>query len=277
MIQNSFKIAFSVQVFHSYFDQDICSCLQFNPGAVTRQLIKRFNFKLKSKINGFDFYTSCNSAIPAFLQYISSATQQSFFDFDITTNNANFYHFTNLPVSWLGQLIYDSQAKLSTCADGSVQLAETLSANTSNTSIGSLTVRFDDIINNVPALFTINYQARATQWQYYIINKSALALENPAISGKTDIKFDGPQNVTIESGDQAILFSSGSNLLPLSQIPAYRFDLVNNQLSNSNELSKKTSAAKTIFKGLPNPDPGWIGMVNINTEIQVSSPMYIYV
>jgi hypothetical protein len=281
MIRSNFQMMFKVEVFHSYFEQGICNCLRFKPGATTTGLLKRFDFKIRNKINGFDFYSNSRYTITAFLQYIQTSTNQTFFDFEIESNDPNFHLFTELPVDWVGQLFYDSQASVNMHQDGVVELGQSLSENANITSLGNLTVHFDDILKFGPgnkcAQFAINYKARSTQWQYFVINKSSIQLNNPAIGGKADIGFNGPENVTIENGERAILFTSGDNLIPLSKVPTYKFDLVNRPALNGNDPPKRASAPKIIFRGLPNPDPKRIGIVNVNSINQVSSPIYVYV
>ncbi len=281
MIRSNFQIAFKVEVLHSYFEKNICNCLRFKPGAITARLLKRFDFRTRNKINGFDFYTNSRDTIAAFLQYIQTSTNQTFFDFEIENNNSNFHLFTELPVDWVGQLIYDSHADSGVYDGGVVQLGQNLSKNENPACIGNLTIHFDDIVkysyDNGYAQFAITYKARSTQWQYFVINKSSVLLSNPAITGKTDIGFNAPEDVTIENGQQAILFSSGNNLIALSEVPNYKFDLVNRPALNGNDPPKKVSGPQMIFKGLPNPDPKRIGMVKLNNTNQVSSPIYVYV
>jgi hypothetical protein len=280
MIQSNLQIAFTVSVLHSYFEEGVCNCLQFKPGAVTQALLKRFGFGIRNRVNGFDFYVNTRDTLGAFLNYISSSMHQDFFDFDIVTNNSNFTYFTSLPVNWVGQLVYDSNAAANTSAVNGLQLAESLTPPASPACLGKLTLWFDDILklntDKGAAQFIISYNARATQWQYFFINKSAVQLNNPAITGKTNIVFEGPENVTIKSGQQAILFSSGNQLIPLSQVPRYKFDLVNNPLSSAGDTAGKRPAPKIILKGLPNPDAGRIGRVSIDQTSQLSSPMYVY-
>jgi len=68
-----------------------------------------------------------------------------------------------------------------------------------------------------------------------------------------------------------MLFSSGTNLLPLSEIPKYKFDLVNNSAAGDLSATKKLSTGKVVFKGLPNPDPGNTGIIVLNGQKQSSS------
>jgi hypothetical protein len=280
MIRSNYQIAFKVEVLHTYFENNICSCLQFNWGAISSTLAKRFDLTLKKNLNGFALYVNVKGTLPDFLKRVTQVTNQTFFDFDIYTNTPGFVTFTDLPVSWSGQLMYDSQYELNNLEGNVIELCPNLSNNQNTKSIGKLTVHFDDILKGIPTedytRFSINYKARATQWQYYIINKNALPLNNPAISGKADISFSGPESVNMENGQQALLFSSGDVLIPLSANPAYRFDLVSNPASKNNGNDKKTGSPQIIFKGLPIPDPKRVRGAIINNVNQVTSPMYVY-
>lgn len=277
MRQTNLQIAFKLEVFHSYFEDNICRCLQFSPGPATKNIQKRFDCKMRHFINGFEFYINSQQSLTDILNYITKTIDNSFFDFRITSTDANFIPFTELPVNWTGQLLYDTQVNANTYTNGVLQLAETLSVTTGDAP-GKLIVQFNDIIkysNAKFASFNISLQARSTQWQYYFINKSALSLENPAIS-KTSISFTGPETVLLETGEKAIFFSSGNNLLSLSEVPKYRFDLINYTSAIKTENDKKAPASKTIFKGLPNPSPMRMGITEVNGNYHVSSPMYVY-
>lgn len=280
MTQTNFQIAFSVEVLHSYFEKNICRCLQFQPGKITKKLIKRFALASNNKVNGFGFYINTNENLPAYLQYISSVTGETYFDFNIINHNSSFIYFTELPANQIGQLVYDSQSALNIYEEGTVQLNGQLSANTAGRNIGSLIIRFADIVkfrgDNGNAQFDIRFKARSTQWQYYVINKNSISLDNPTIS-KADIPFSGPENVMTETGHPAMLFSSGTYLIPLSEKPKYKFDLINTPAISSDGVTQKKSSPKIIYKGLPNPDPSRIGMTKVNGQDQISSPMYIYV
>jgi hypothetical protein len=177
-------------------------------------------------------------------------------------------------------LIYDTHAASNIYKEGIVYLDEYFSENESAPDFGSLIIHFDDILkfraDKGYTQFGISFEARSTQWQYYVINKTSIQLDNPAI-GKTDINFTGPQNVVLGNGEQAILFSSGDHLIPLSEIPKYKFDLVNTPATNDRIQIKNKSASKLIYKGLPNPNPERIGITKVNGQNQVSSPIYIYV
>jgi len=274
MMQSNFKIVFKVETSHTYFEKNSCNCLHFEPGPVTKSLIKRFGLVIAKQVNGFEFYANPVNAVSLLLNYIKAATGATFFDFDIRWDDANFSHFTELPLNWVGQLVYDSHSAANINNAGVIQLAESFSDSAGTPYNGSLTIHFDDILKG-DTQFSINYTARATQWQYFVVNKSAVPLSNPAVTGKTSIVFNSPENVTMENGDQALLFTSGDNLISLSQVPKYKFDLVNYTSGATNDAAQRASP-KVIVKGLPNPGAQQISIAK-GDKGQVSSPMYVYI
>jgi len=275
-MSRGYQSLFGLEVFHSYFQQNICRCLEFNAEADTVKLMKRFRFVIRRKVNGFGLYSDSEQSAEQQFNYIQQATGLDSFSFEIRTTDPDFNFFTELPPDWVGQMNYDSNN--ASLTDGRVQLNEEPDGTTGDAYIGRIILRFDDILRfsdqtGYPT-FAISYQARATQWQYFVINRSSVPLNEPSISGKGDITFDGPQNVVTAAGEAALLFSSGANLLPLSEQVIYKFDLVNLP-SSTDGTSGKPLTPRVIIKGLPNPAPQWIGTVKDDTS-QLSSPMYVY-
>lgn len=275
MITSSYTRIFGLAVYHTYFENDVCTCLQFTPDAATSVLLSKYGFKMRTSVNGFDFFFNGRGSAADILDYVAKVTRQNYFEFTISSTNEAFLLFTDLSVDWLGQITFDSSSASNQNTNGTIVLAEQLEACSLASDPGVLRIYFADILANDYPAYQIRLNARATQWQYYIVNKSAAVLDNPAISGKPSAGFNGPETVTIPTGQQAILFSSG-DLLPLSEVPKYKFDLVNNAASDIPSPSKKSTSGKLIFKGLPNPDPGNVGIVQINGKKQTASPIYVY-
>jgi hypothetical protein len=279
MKHSIYNSLFKVAIFHTYFENGQCNCLSVNLKPATSFLLKRFGFMVKNTTNGIEFYSN-SSDVAALLPYVSQATGLTSFDFELVSNNDYFNYFTDLPMDWIGQLEYDSQGKLNKQEQNVITLVPKLNASVYQPIVGSLSIHFDELIKNndqrVPLQFTISYKARATQWQYFIINKSAIKLVNPKIIGKSGIKFEGPQNITIENGEQAMLFSSTQDLIALSVLPAHKFDLIDAPLLNENEEINKNAMVKTIVKGLPTPQAERIASIKVETKL-VLSPMYVYV
>lgn len=279
-MNTDFNKLFKVSILHSYFDGDICTCLQFSPSAVTLELLQRYQFKISDAVNGFGFYSSSATSLSASLGYIKAATGREYFEFDLLTSDPAFYCFTDLPVNWTGRLLYDSASVTQVQGGNTLLLTGKLSEPETTMIVGNLKVRFDDLVNYTvagqPVNFEISYAARATQWQYYVVNRNSVNLDNASVKGKDGIVFENSGSVTIETGESALLFTSGERLIPLSRFPKHRFDLVNN-LSPAGNQQATGSRSKTIIKGLPIPDPLRMGTVQLQTKSQVSSPIYIYV
>ena len=277
MITSHFNIVFSIRIFHEYFENSNCNCLVFNATVDTEELIKRYGFKIKKDINGFSFYSTNKGSLVDFLIYIETTTQQNFFEFEINTTKPNFSIFTAIPTNWIGQLQYSSK-NVSTDS-GNIQLTTNYLSQSNPESLGTLKVYFQDLTqlveNNSTCDFQIKFQARATQWQYYIINNSGMPSSNLAITGKSTIDFGSPTPVTIQSGKEALFFSSGNQLIEMSEVPKYQFDLIHK--SKATPITNQSSLGKIIFKGLPNPSPKQIEIEEVNGTKIVTSPMYVYI
>lgn len=279
MMETNYKPLLKVDVLHTYFQNGVCDKLRFSLTASDRSLQKRFGFLMRHQPNGFELYFNSRNEPGAMFDYISGKTGNHAFEFDIVNTDTYFSCFTELPAAWLGQLEYDSSVPLNREEQGRVILSPGFPTNDFIPRAGKIILHFNDILRlqkeNGSAHFRIMFYARATQWQYYIINKSAIHFANLQISGNKDIEFGEPQKVKIQSGEEALLFSSGSALLPLSDVPKFRFNLINN-VSVATGTDKRP-VSKIICKGLPNPSPRQTETVSINGVKHLSSPMYVYV
>jgi hypothetical protein len=275
MTQSNFIKMFGVMVYHTFFDNSKCNCLHFIPDNQTERILKKFGFIINTATNGFDLFYNATSSIDSILDYVAKTTSQDYFEFNIKSSNPNFILFTALPINWLGQITYSSQDDKNQNNNGSIQLGQTLETKDKTQFFGQLKIYFEDIkkykTSSKPIHFEINFKARETQWQYYVINRNSIPLNNPCITEKGSIQFDGPEKVTLQTGEQALLFTSNDTYIPLSEKPKYKFDLINK--NTSEESNQKNTNSKIIIKGLPVPDVSRIGIIENN---QVASPMYIY-
>lgn len=274
MIQSNFIKLFSVAVYHTFYDNNKCNCLHFMPNPETVKMFHKFGFRMNDNSNGFELFSNTKSSVSDLLDYILKTTHQDYFEFDISCSNPNFIFFTALPINWLGTIMYSSQDPKNQINKDSVLLNQILDTKPMSAYFGHLKIYFDDLKKNTnPLLFELNFTARATQWQYYFINKNNVQLSNLSITEKENIQFEGPEKMTLQTGEQALLFTSGKTNIVLSEKPKYKFDLVNK--STTNYSLPANSKGKIIFKGLPVPDVSRIGIIE-NQNNQVTSPMYIY-
>lgn len=271
-MNSQYKIIFSIQVFHEYFEKGICKYIEIQPNKATINTINRYGFKINRNENAFEFYSNVPKNISDYLNYIQANSGQDCFEFDLTSSDPNFTLYTELPTNWTNKFIYTSSNTV--YENQKTVLTASSIPNNSSVSIGSVKIYFKDItalINtNNECNYAIKYESRATQWRYYIINKSQIPINDLEIVSKIPVDFEQSTNVILQNGNRAQLFSSGGNFMKMSEIPKYKFDLVDKSTIGNQK-------GKTIFKGLPNPRPNNIGLDEGNKEKIVTSSMYVYI
>ena len=269
-MNTTFKLVFKLSAFHSYFPNNVCPSLTFTPSAQTVGIFQRYGFKIRTTQNGMEVYANTPSSLADFLKYLESTHNVSDFVFNIQTTDPGFIAMTDLPVKWQGQIHYSSGDDANKSEGDQIELHPTLSYSGGGSVLGSIVINFADLIaaNAEPPAYALRFSSRSTQWQYYIFNQSNMSLNKPVIISTSDIEFSGPENATLPNGQQALLFTS-TKLIPLRQIPEHQVDLVDQEPTS-------TGNQKTIFKGLPHPDPAQMIIVQIDDEEAIASPMYIY-
>ncbi|GGB79254.1 hypothetical protein GCM10007424_19270 [Flavobacterium suaedae] len=270
MRKSNYIPVFSLSVSHSYFADGICRGINFQPCGTTLLLTDRYNFKYRSLPDGFAWYAGTADTLEQFLNSIAKTIGQTYFEFEITVT-PNFYNYTTLPENTINEQVYNSN-------NATDNILNSVSTGESGNCFGKLIINFDDILKvnttENPASYIIQFEAKKTQWQYYIINRSKVECNNLAITGKENITFQGPDTITTAGGEQAILFTSGDVLIPLKEKPEYSLSLIS-QPEQTN--SKIKSSNKIIYKGLPTPTPDNIGFAKGNKLDSIASPMYVYI
>jgi hypothetical protein len=245
-----------LEISHAYFGGGWPEGMLVDPGGLTAQLLTRQVLAIRKDDKGLTVFA--NGKPSDVLAYFRKVYFMEGFDFTFHTPQWAFAFYTEQPLDWVGTRMYDS-----TQADESGLLAETLGALSNPPMGGQIKIRLADLGPDLKT-YSIHFAARSTQWQYYIINRTSIALEAPVIEGGN---FTGPEKVVTENGEAALLFSSGSALISLCRRPQVRFDLVDGNHTGS----------RVIRKGLPVPDPGWTRKVTIEGQTAACSPMYVYV
>ncbi|QSW89339.1 hypothetical protein J0383_00655 [Flavobacterium endoglycinae] len=276
MKQSHYIKLLNTSVYHTFYDNTKCNCLHFIPTDKTDKILKKFGFMINTVSNGFDLFANPTSTLSDTLDYISKTASQDFFEFNIKCSNPSFLLFTDLPVNFLGLVNYSSQKTQNEENTSTLVLNQSLETAPIARYFGNLKIYFEDLknVSNNPILYKISFEARATQWQYYFINKNSLPLNNPVVTQKGSIQFKGPEQVTLQTGEKALLFTSDTTNIPLSEKPKYKFDLINK--SESSGTDQGNSKGKVIIKGLPIPDVSRINIISNKEQNQVTSPMYIY-
>ena len=271
-MNTTYTSLFKITVAHSYYASGICECLHYTATADTKRWMEKYGMLLKLNTNGFEVFTTTNQSIETHLNYIAQVSQNNYFAFAGITSDPNFYNFTNIPMDQLGVLSYTSDNNENITANETTQLAETFSSAAATQEAVSITITFNDIIrlykatNNVQ--FNIQMNARETQWKYYVINNSNQEFKQLAIQSDNDIQFSEPTAVTLQNGQNALLFSSETTKIPLKNTVQYTFNLINTKTTLTGNRTE------TIIKGLPIPNPQ---NVQLNNDHTIASLLYVYI
>jgi len=271
-MSTTYTSLFKITVAHSYYASGNCECLQYAANADTQTWMDKYGIILKLNTNGFEIFTTSNQPIENHLNYITQVSQHNAFAFAGITTDPNFYNFTNIPMDQLGVLSYTSTNSENIATDETTQLAATFIKEASTQEAISITITFNDIIRfhntNGNAQFSIQMNARETQWKYYVINNSNQEYKQLQIQSDTGIQFSEPTAVTLQNGQNALLLSSETTKIPLQNTTQHTFNLINTKATLSGNRTE------TIIKGLPIPNPQ---NLQVNNDHTIASFVYLYI
>ncbi len=272
---NSYSKMFSLEVFHSYYADNICRGFLYKPDTKTLEIIQRYSCIQNSTNEGFELYSNTKNDFTNLLDYITKSTGVSSFTFQATTTQSLFYKFTDLPINSIGIVSYISNEIQSELSSNKIILKDKFITTKAANVVFEVTIRFEDLIQlyekeNTPN-YQINFKARATQWKYYVINTTTKNYEKLTINSTTDIQFNVPEDVVLENGQKAQLFSLKNTVLPFSETPNYKFNLIATEEKNG------ITRNKILIKGLPNPSPNQIQVNTNKKDALIASLMYVYI
>ena len=262
-MNSAFKSIASLTVSHSYFRDDCCTDLIFTPDKETTELIKKYNFLINPASNGVSIYCGSHQKIGDLFDYIERATGRDYFSFSLTTENSDFYIYSNLPNDWLGTILYTNQV----VEDQQTLILKPDYDHQGSKIVAEIKLYFDQIVSDENPNYSIVFKSRDTRWNYYIINRGELILKSPSIEAKEGTPFISGGNVTLPTGEKALQFLS-EGLIPLQEIPSNVYSLVEGNKANN-------KYKKILIRGLPNAVPS--GTVNVSgQQNEFASYMYVY-
>ncbi|WP_420571505.1 hypothetical protein [Kordia sp.] len=263
---------FKVTVSHTYYASNVCECLQYKATTSTKTILDKYGLILRILTDGFEVYTSSEQSIETHLNYISQVSGITAFQFEGITTDANFYNFTDISTNELGILSYASDMTETSSNTTKIQLSETFIKEANNQKTITVAIKFDDIIRLQkimnPISFSIQLQARKTEWNYYVVNNSNQEYNQLVIEGANEIQFTSPTEQILQNGQKALLFSSKPTKIPLKNEVTYTFDLVNTKQTISGERKE------IVIKGLPIPNPQ---NLQIQDDHTIASLIYVYI
>ena len=270
---DTYKILFELEVTHTYFKSGLCEDLIYAPSSETQQSMDQYGLKMFLTDKGFQFYSTKQHSNEDFLTYLQETIGISSFEFYARTSNPTFYQFTDVPLGTLGVLTYNSE--LVNSNEDTLILEQQFVSGTTASNLFQFTLYLKDLIQLLKSESTVQYRiefsSRTSAWQYNIINDSKQQVSQLSVTGEDEVEFDQGEEVVLENGQSAIAFTSLTDTIPYSEVPNFKFDLVN----TTERMG--TSREKVIFKSLPTPNPNQLQIINQNEQQLVVSPTYVYI
>jgi len=267
MANQTYQPLFQIGLFHTYFENGFAeNAMDLLIGNHTKTLFEKYGFIMQNKDGVFSLYHSHEGSLTDFLNEIEVATNSNFFEFKMVVKDSLFYNYTELSLDEQSTYLYESDNyRISEILEDVILEPTEIPADTH---FGEIMIYFKDIVAStldVPR-FDILFKARATRWDYYIINTRDMNLETLSIETNEDFQFLGPEQVTIANGQGALKLTSGHILLPLGSKSKYTFNLIT--IYNGDQ--------KSVI-GLPHANPDNLQTYQENGIIKFSSPIYIYI
>lgn len=265
MANQTYRPLFQIGVFHTYFESGTAEkCVTLLPNDATKKLFHSYGCIFQNKGGIYTVYGSYTGEFQDLLNEMEAATGMDSFNFVIKVTDPIFMNYTELPLDAQNTYLYESSNNTES-QEGIYLKPKTLAFDTH---FGTVRVYFNDITASLPEapLFTLPFNARATRWDYYIVNARDMNLETLSIETNEDFQFLGPEQVTISNGQTALKFTSGNKLLALWQKPKYKFSIVE---------TLEDGSKKEVIIGLPTPDPNNLDTYNEDGITKASSPVYI--
>ncbi|WP_442266834.1 hypothetical protein ACSIGC_03795 [Tenacibaculum sp. ZS6-P6] len=275
MLKSSFYKIVSLTVLHNYYTGNVCKDLKYEPAKESGDIINKYGFKIIITAVGFELYVDRKENFSNLLNYITSTTGETTFKFHASTLNPLFYQFTELPINEIGITHFNTDNAIENVETNKLILTPSFRSTNSADYLFEFTIRFEDLIKlndeKKEANYEIKFEARATQWKYYIVNTTGQHLGKLSIKDTSGIQFSGPEQILLPNEQKAQLFSLVGDLLPFSEKPIYTFDLISNSIKNGVERSK------VVFKGLPKSNPKEIAINEELLSSKITSLMYVYI
>lgn len=261
---------FSISIVHEYFNFGIDPNIQLVPKGKCREILNKYDFMLMQENFCVICYVNQEKDVKEYLNYISSITGLEAFEFAVQVNSESFFCYTS--ISGNTKLIYSDQNQDNLIDGSRIQLLEKQVQSDQNSAI-SISISLDGISLDHPKEFNIKLNSRKTRRDYYIINSSGVNVEHVAIEGEAVFQKEAVRSLA--NGQQATPFIMQGQGMPLKRKEDFQFNLIKTEEKEGENGSVKRK--KILFKGLPQPDPCHLEIIEREGIKQFVSPIYVYI
>ncbi|MCA2997704.1 MAG: hypothetical protein ING75_03790 [Rhodocyclaceae bacterium] len=269
---------FQISLYHHYFCDGVYASCPITPDDRTGSLLYRYRFLTRIQNGVLGCYSPSDVDSESTLEYMASKFDGEPLRFLMRCEPETFFAITDLPLNWVGQLIFDSRlTKSGELSDpNAMTLLPTFGPRTVEqpNTIAVITIHIDDLLglkgNSIN--YRIDLPPRSMPWRYYIVNRSETKLHQPAVRDQSGDFLDGPNTVLLPGGVTGLCFSSGARHFPLKQVPTKKFDLID-RMPQAMERNGST-VERCVISGLPTPTGDQIQQEKDGKD--VFGAMYVY-
>jgi len=267
-----FKKLSSISLFHSYFNDGKAKALKLQPKESTKNILQKCNLVFRQEKNVFILYRKEETNINDLLTTIIDENDIEFLEFEIHSEDNDFQNYTDIPLYWKGEFMFLNKSDKNKVGDNSIILEPNKVNDVEVDYIGVVMLDVREMFHQVQsenANFEIYFEARKTQWNYFVIH------QNPedilAIKSDSGIDFSGPTAFTLPDGSRASKFSSGDKLIPLKENYDFNIELLQEQ-----KMQKGDSIFNVVIPSLPAANKSKIDLLNSDEGQVFTSNLYIY-
>lgn len=176
----SYKKLFSLDIFHDYYQDKICSDFTFEPTPTCQKILRGHRLILKNKVNGIQVIARFNSQGEPWIQLAEDVK----FTFVLKLKNANFVEFTDIVAQPNSNSVYLFKNQIKNqniTGNESLELGRKLEGLSNITlsqrhrAWGVVTIQHNA---SQKSSYKISFQAKKQHWKYYLVtNKDTPADE----------------------------------------------------------------------------------------------------
>ncbi|WP_456459297.1 hypothetical protein [Reichenbachiella sp.] len=259
-----------VKILHTYYSNGIFRDLKVIPEQRSEAFIWNRGLIFRTTETGFSIYHQ-DDFDADYLRELIAFFGQFYLRFQLYSTNEQFTFFTNTPLDELVTFSFSNKKSLEQKAtnllvpDHQINLFEA-------ESIGHVDLYLDEFLSEekiTPKTYTIRFEARNTQWNYYVVSpdeRSSYEINDPEGS-----LLDGPQSAQMPNGQKAFRFSSGDQLYPIQERYEKTFSLKKKDHREDDE--------EVLIEKLPTASPSSITNIEKLNQAEskvAQSTMYIY-
>jgi len=206
----------NIQLLHEYYMDEQCREAGIQPNQETQNWLRQVGGLFRSKGSVWALLLPGNLDLTAESQANPDFTLQ----FDCSSNDTQFFSFTDSPPNKLGQFVFSDQ-DLVYSGQSTIDLKGTFEAQSNSLQkVATIELSLANLAaakTEGPLVYTARFPARSVQWKYFFITQGDSACEQLALKKEGSDLFEQKEDEVIPGGVTAKVFSSGENKIALKE------------------------------------------------------------